>query len=291
MFKAPVFLLMALLGLSDAETLTTSLTEERASASTIQKVFPLASNSRAFSYEQPGHRLCMIENSETVASKNDTIVFVHGSPGEWDAWSSYLTNQNLLSRAALIAVDRPGFGGSDPGQPERIVKVQSDRIFEAFRELSRRQARPAKALWVGHSYGGPVVARLAMDHPEAVCGLLLIGASIDPDLEKVEWYQKLAAKPCVSRILPKSIYTANEEILPLKGELQKMISLWREIRCPVTVLHGTKDRLVPFANAGFAKSHLVNAPLREVYLTNVDHFIPWTHRQIVEREVLNLLDR
>lgn len=277
------------LELTGAETSTTSLTPESASSSGIQKTFPRTGvDVRAFSYAETGARIRLVESG---ASRNASVVFVHGSPGNWEAWSSYLTNENLLSKARLIAVDRPGFGASDPGRPERSVKTQSDRIYRAFRELSVRDASAAKAVWIGHSYGGPVIARLAMDHPETVRGLLFIGASIDPDLEKVEWYQKLAAKPCVSRLLPKTIYVVNEEIFPLKGELQTMLPRWKEIRAPTTILHGTKDRLVPFANTAFARGHLVNAEIRETFLTNVDHFIPWTHRKIVENEILRLLDK
>src|SRR5665213_2489809 len=44
-----------------------------------------------------------------------TIVFVHGSPGSWDAFSPYLQDSTLRTRFRMISIDRPGFGYSDYG--------------------------------------------------------------------------------------------------------------------------------------------------------------------------------
>ncbi len=41
-----------------------------------------------------------------------------------------------------------------------------------------------KTILVGHSLGGPVIARTAMDYPDLVDGLILVGGSIDPEMEK-----------------------------------------------------------------------------------------------------------
>ncbi|MBL8992726.1 MAG: alpha/beta hydrolase, partial [Spirochaetia bacterium] len=216
--KTLLTLIVGWLAILHAEGMSTNLIWENPAPKDILKPFSRSSIiPESFCYMEPGGRIRLVK---TGKSRTTSIVFVHGSPGDWKAWSSYLTNQNLLSRATLISLDRPGFGGSDPGIPERSVKIQSDRIYRAFRELSLRDSRPASAVWIGHSYGGPVIARLAMDHPEAVQGLLFIGAPFDPELETIEWYQKVGAKPCVSRILPKIIYVVNEELFPLKGELQ-----------------------------------------------------------------------
>jgi esterase/lipase len=45
--------------------------------------------------------------------------------------------------------------------------------------------------------------------------------------------------------LPKSFRASNEEIYQLKPELERMVPLWKEVKCPVIVIQGKKDELVP----------------------------------------------
>ena len=44
-----------------------------------------------------------------------------------------------------------------------------------------------------------------------------------------------------------------QEIMPLKGELDKMLPLWKKLSMPVTVIQGLEDDLVPPENAGFCR--------------------------------------
>ncbi len=213
---------------------------------------------------------------------HNTVVFVHGSPGGWSDYASYFTNDDFFSKTSIIALDRPGYGGSDPGLALVELKSQSDRIHTAVSFFLKK--RPA--VWVGHSFGGPLVARIAMDHPQSVRALILVGASIDPELEVVRWYQKLLHQNWVRPFIPSFFEVSNEEIHPLKGELSLMLPLWKEIAAPVTVIHGDKDMLVPVANADFARRMIKDLSLRTKILPGVNHFIPWTHPKVLGDEVL-----
>jgi len=51
-----------------------------------------------------------------------TIVFVHGTPGSWDAFQQYLWDKELLQKFRLLAIDRPGFGYSDYGRPLNLAQ-------------------------------------------------------------------------------------------------------------------------------------------------------------------------
>ncbi|TXN35629.1 alpha/beta hydrolase [Flagellimonas hymeniacidonis] len=42
-----------------------------------------------------------------------TLVFIHGSPGSWDAYKAYLSDSLLSNKFRLVAIDRPGFGKSE----------------------------------------------------------------------------------------------------------------------------------------------------------------------------------
>ena len=214
-----------------------------------------------------------------------TILFVHGSPGAWDAFIGFFADSSLYNHAQLISVDRPGFGKSDLGEPEPSLQAQAAAIAPLLR-LGRSAQKP---IIVGHSLGGPVAVRLAMDYPNEVGGLILVAPSIDPELEKKEWYRPIGNVFPFRQWLPTELDVSNQEILPLKGELQRMMPLWARIRVPVIVIQGENDPLVPPGNAAFAKRMLVNAPTTIQMIPNMNHFIPWSRPDLIHDAILHQL--
>jgi pimeloyl-ACP methyl ester carboxylesterase len=226
-----------------------------------------------------------IHYAEIGADSLPTVVFIHGSPGSWDAFIGFFKDTTLYTKARLVSVDRPGYGKSDYGSPEMSLRQQAALLAPVL----RTNRNPKKPVLVGHSLGGPVAARLAMDYPKLTGGLVLVAASVDPGQEKNEWYRHVGEWALVRKLLPTEFDVSNREILPLKGELTKMLPLWKNIRVPVTVIHGDADVLVPFANAAFSKKMLVHAPVEMVVLPKVNHFIPWSHPQVIRQAVLQQL--
>ena len=224
----------------------------------------------------------------TGKEDSPTVVFVHGSPGSLSAFIDFLSDSLLLSRAYLATIDRPGFGYSNFGKAEPSLKMQA-ALLQPLLEL-RKQHRPI--ILVGHSLGGPVIARMAMDYPDLVDGLIIVAGSIDPELEPNErWFRVPLATPFFSWLMPLSFKASNDEILEAKKELELMLPLWKNINCPVIVLQGAKDKLVPPGNADFAKRMMTNAPVTLVLRENVNHFIPWTHPEMIQQAILQLLDQ
>ena len=126
---------------------------------------------------------------------------------------------------------------------------------------------------VGHSLGGSVIARIAMDYPELIDGLIFVAASIDPKLEPNEtWFRAPLATPFLSWVLPRSFRASNEEIYQLKPQLEEMLPRWKEIKCPVIVIQGKKDMLVPAGNADFAKRMIINAPVDLILKEELNHY-------------------
>ncbi|MCC6461665.1 MAG: alpha/beta hydrolase [Saprospiraceae bacterium] len=215
------------------------------------------------------------------------VLLVHGSPGSADAYLGYLADTVLSRAACLVTLDRPGFGYSSGfGRAEGSLERQA-AAAEAIRS---RLAPGQKALLVGHSLGGPVLARFAMDYPEQVAGLVIVAGSIDPDLEEHPWWQAAVDAPPLRWLTPKSLWTSNREIKLLEAELRALLPLWAGIRCPVTVIHAEDDRLVPFGNVAFARRMLVNsARYREIILPKGDHFILWSRQPLIREAILDLL--
>ena len=215
------------------------------------------------------------------------LFFVHGAPGSWSAHRKYLDDDKLLADFQLISVDRPGYGGSTADRVFASLEVQSRLISEILRPFAEKQP----VILLGHSYGGPVVVRIAMDHPEWVQGLLLVAPAIDPSLEKRGRWRLWVRYPPICWLTPSSLYTTNEEIIALESDLKAMEAGYTRLRMPVYYLHGTGDILVPVANQYYAKRHIQKSLLRLRILEDVNHFIIWTHYEEVIKGIYYLRDR
>jgi pimeloyl-ACP methyl ester carboxylesterase len=215
------------------------------------------------------------------------VVFIHGSPGSLSAFIHFLADTSLLHRVELISTDRPGFGYSNFGNG---VKSLHDQC-EILRPLLEKNKNNRPIILVGHSLGGPLIARMAIEHPDLVDGLVIVAGSIDPELEPNElWFRAPLATPFLSWVLPRSLRASNEEIYHLKPELEKMLPLWAHITCPVIVIQGKKDSLVPAGNADFARKVLVNAPVEFILKDDMDHFVPWSDPELIHQAILTLTD-
>lgn len=207
---------------------------------------------------------------------NPPLLLIHGSPGSWRGWAHFLMNESLQKHFHVIAVDRPGFGASGRGDVEPSLEKQASLLMDALLFNTSK----TKAIVVGHSLGGPVAARLAMDYPEKISALILVAASVDPDLEKIKWFQYPAS--WFGFLLPTDLRVCNEEIFPLKGELQKMLPLWHNINAKVSIIQGEGDDLVPPANVDFLLRNLPPKTIFQVVrVPNLNHFVPWKRPDLI----------
>ncbi len=213
-----------------------------------------------------------------------TIVFAHGSPGSWDAFIGFLANPRWGRGYRLLAVDRPGFGAASPAVAEPSLEAQARRIHAAVAASGAR----LPAIWVGHSLGGPVIVRLAVDYPEAVSGLVLVAPSMDPELERRRLYNYLAKLPPIRWALSPEWRNSNDEIFPHREELELLAGRLGEIAAPTIVVQGDSDRLVPPANADYVERAFGSAAVSVRMLEGVDHFIPWSRPEAIEGAIEDL---
>jgi pimeloyl-ACP methyl ester carboxylesterase len=244
------------------------------------------------SYVKPSFHSVSVDNHVVHYAEigNDSlplVVFVHGSPGSWTAFIEFINDSTLYQHAHLVSVDRLGFGKSGLGKVEPSMVEQAQAVAAVIRATGRN----SQAILVGHSLGGPVIARVAMDFPAQVSALILVAGSIDPDLEKKEWFRPIISSFPIRYFIPVDLDVSNREIRPLKAELIQMLPLWSDIRVPVTVIHGELDDLVPPGNAAFAKRMLINAPVQVQMIPKMNHFIPWRRPDLIRAAVLEHLGK
>lgn len=220
----------------------------------------------------------------TGNAENPTLFFVHGSPGSWNAFKEYLQDSLLLKKYRMIAIDRPGFGYSDFGDAQNL-KVQSQRISEFIKKIDNKKP----LILVGHSVGGPVVAQLAVDNPSWYKRLVILAGSLDPKAENPEkWRTVIKASP-LRYLIPGALRPSNDELWWLKQDLVDLEPELKKITCDVTIIHGTKDALVPYSNVAFMQKKFVNAKsIDTITIEKANHFIPWSHYEIVRNALLNI---
>lgn len=214
------------------------------------------------------------------------LLFIHGSPGSWEAWAEYLHDLELRSNALMVAVDRPGFGGSDNGTSGMSLKAQATAIKNA---LTSRFPNQKQWIVVGHSYGGPVALRLAVDYPQTVSSALLLAPAISPKLVRVRWYNRLVALPVVRSLISTSLVRSNDEMFLLSGELLQMKPLLKGLEMPIRVIQGLKDGIVHPDNAEFAEKEITNAAVETILLEKRGHFLVWEEFGFIKKTILDNL--
>jgi pimeloyl-ACP methyl ester carboxylesterase len=217
------------------------------------------------------------------------IVFVHGAPSSSRFWEGMLTDSLLLCHAKMLAVDRPGYGYSGYGKPEISVQQQAKIIADII-----RQKRPffSKIILHGSSYGGTVAARIAMDYPDLIDGLLLQSASVAPGEEKTYDISYYTTHWATEWIVPGALKTANHEKLSHREQLEKMRPLWQRIIAPTIILHGAMDKLIYPINAEYARRMLTHARSVDMIMVKQSaHDLLWTRRDLLIASLLKLLDK
>lgn len=224
---------------------------------------------------------CLVEDADIPL-----VVFVHGAPGSSDAFFSYLSDSLLLSKARLVSVDRPGYGYSDYGKVETSIPNQAAAIHFIV-----DQYQSSKVILVGHSFGGPIVGKCAIDHPNKIDQLLMLAPVNDPHSEKIFWFSHFGKWKLTRWVLSKALKVCADEKFSHIEELKKMESEWQQIQIPVTHMHGGKDNLAPIANIDFSKKHIAPELLKIIEWPKVNHFIPWNRFEEVRNELLLCLDK
>jgi pimeloyl-ACP methyl ester carboxylesterase len=202
------------------------------------------------------------------------LLFIHGSPGDWQAWAGYLDHPALTGYGPRRAVDRPGFGAAAP------VPVMTDLRAQAA-HLAALLPADAPSILVGHSLGGPLVAWMALDFPERVCGGVVVAGALAPALEAPRWYNRAAEWAAIRRWLPAALRRSNEEMLALQPQLQRLDAEWHRLQRPLRLLQGMKDELVDPRTADHAEARLPAAWVTVERHPEAGHFLLWTQPETV----------
>jgi pimeloyl-ACP methyl ester carboxylesterase len=214
------------------------------------------------------------------------VLFIHGGLGTAWGFHNYLKDSALLKHFKMIAIDRPGHGYSDFGKTVVSVEKQAQLMLPLLRKM---KASGQKIILVGHSFGGTLAARIAMDYPDIADVLILSSPAIDPDNEKKFWFNKPLDFWAIKWMMPQNFIMANDEKIAHANECRQMLPFWSKIHVPTIYIHGRNDTVVPFANADFAKKQLTNAPaVKFILKDDLPHIYYVENIEIIRNELLEL---
>jgi pimeloyl-ACP methyl ester carboxylesterase len=122
----------------------------------------------------------------------EDVLLIHGASSDMGVFEPTVVPL-LKDRFRVTAYDRPGMGFT-AGRPMRAetLEVQAKVAAGVIDRLELN--RP---IIVGHSYGGSVALRLALDHPDKVAGLVLIAAVAYDWPGGVSWHLHWSSNPVV----------------------------------------------------------------------------------------------
>ncbi|PYH43246.1 uncharacterized protein BP01DRAFT_375623 [Aspergillus saccharolyticus JOP 1030-1] len=126
------------------------------------------------------------------------VVFIHGFPDSWAIWRHILASPSLQHTATLVAVDLPGYGGSD-----RLERYSATKVLENLTEFviairakygadTDTTARQRKVIIVGHDWGCVLSTRLASEAPQLADRFILTNGPI-PGLAQANIARRLSS--------------------------------------------------------------------------------------------------
>ena len=122
--------------------------------------------------EAGGYRLRYSKMGEA----DKTIILIHGFGGDADRW--LFTQEPLAAHASVYAFDLPGHGQSSKALQDGSVAALAQVVIEFMDALGIERAE-----LVGHSLGGAIALKAAVDHPARVSALALIApAGLGPEI-------------------------------------------------------------------------------------------------------------
>lgn len=246
------------------------------------------------------------------------VLLLHGQPGSSLIWTQV---QTLLHGRGLhaLAVDRPGYGAT--GGP---AMDHSGNAATLAQILDERQCTPAVV--VGHSLGAGIAVALAAAAPHHVRALVLVAPAVGSDAVTatdralavpvlgagLSWlgFRTVGLMLCLPG-LRRRVLTDRIGLSATEGKevVRRMTrgSVWRsfaveqrylvadadrlqeqlgEVRCPVMVLAGARDRVVRPRVAAVMASRLSESTL---ITTDTGHLIPIDDPEAVVNAVLRAL--
>ncbi len=215
-----------------------------------------------------------------------TVLFLHGLGSSGEDWT--LQVEALAPNYRALAVDLPGHGRSPPPAPGMTVERMAQAVAETLDAVDAPRAHV-----VGLSLGAAVGLALALDHPERVRSLVCVNgfARLRPSghgmvrglarlvllaIGRMDWVGRCVARGLFPDPRLRAVRQLAAERLAATSRHGYRAALWAvarfdvrrrldEIRVPVLVVAGDRDRTVPMSAKRYLAHNIPGARLEVVH--------------------------
>ena len=271
-------------------------------------------------YNKHELKIRYLESDKNDSETRQHLLFIHGLGSSADRWLDIPDALSLYFHT--VAIDLPGFGGSDkPSDMNYTIEAFSDIVREFIDKIKipeedRGNNKARTTTLVGHSLGGYVASRIAAtDNSNFLNKLVLVdssgnlekptplldeylGAAMNPSKEKVrKVFEQMVANPLlVSDVLvhgfidrinrPGSKY-AFESSLRNSANTQiglKNLNRISEKGIPTLILWGMHDKVIPTQHSQIFKEAIKGSTV--TIIPNTGH-APFTEKPALVCEYLH----
>lgn len=188
---------------------------------------------------------------EVAGERGELVVLTHGFGATAETWRHQVPAL-VAAGYRVLTWDLRSHGRS--GSPDEAVTIQT--LADDLAAVVRAVGGPAHAL--GHSAGGVITMRFALDHPDLVRSLVLVGTASEANAKAHAWYESLAttAETAGGEALLKKLGSRDAADAPPEPigfakisramgnlHLEPLTSALEAVRRPTFVIVGEKDFL------------------------------------------------
>lgn len=237
-----------------------------------------------------------------VLGRGRPVLFLHGWMGSWRYW--FPTMERTSDHFRTYSFDFWGFGESRRQTTTESVQAYSNQVIRFLDALGIE-----RVTLVGHSMGGMVALKTAINHPKriervAAVGAPIVGTSLSlllkltdqpvlseafarlPRFRRFMFQRFLGMKddPALSEILDDSIKSTSTTMTRsvgsmLRTDLRPELS---RLAVPALIVHGGRDNIVNPDQADL----FGNVPLAEVVVMPESHHFPFLEEADLFNDVL-----
>ncbi len=229
------------------------------------------------------------------------LVFIHGSGDNGSVWRPQIEH---FGPQWSFPLDLPGHGQRPDTVP---VETTVQGYAQAVQSIVTEELQRQKPIFIGHSLGGAIALTLALDYPNDVSGIVLVGtgarlrilpailaeARDDPKQARLN-LSHLAMSPTVAPTVAQAILQEQSprdahmlyRDLAACNAFESMSRLY-EISMPTLIICGMDDRLTPVKYSEYLHKNIHNSTL--LILSDAGHYVMREQPQAVNRGITEWL--
>ncbi|MBS3993019.1 MAG: alpha/beta hydrolase [Bacteroidetes bacterium] len=179
-----------------------------------------------------------------IAGKGTPVLFLHGGPGSGSYWFEKIMGPDLEQNFQMIYLDQRGVGRSSSPVNRNF---SMERMVMDFEEL-RTHLKIKQWITAGHSFGGILQMGYALQHPDAIKGMLMINTSLNFHQNYTDsWCPKACEFLCISDVNP-----YKEKSIPILERWGSLISQLNEKNLMWKMGFGTVENM-DYINATYSE--------------------------------------